>query len=182
MWRLRACPVEVLAIDAAAVRLHPDVRIDLDDVCSWASRVTVGQVGHGDLDLAPMALQALDLLPGWYDDWVDAAREQLRHMLLKALDALAQLLIRANRCADAVETALAAVSVEPLRESAQRALIEAHLAEGNRCEAWRSFVSYNEMLVTELGIRPSDELRRLLRFEPEHISATGQQTRNPQPC
>ena len=167
MWRLRTCRVQVLATDLTTVRLHPDVRVDLDDVCSWASRVTAGRVGRGDLDLAPVALQALDLLPGWYDDWVDAAREPLRHMLLQAIDALAQLLVRASRCADAVEAALAAVSVEPLRESAHRALIEAHLAEGNRCEAWRSFASYDKMLVKELGIHPSGELRRLVQFETE---------------
>ena len=46
-------------------------------------------------------------------------------------------------------------------------MIQAHLAEGNRCEALRSFASYDQMLVKELGIHPSGELRRLLRFETE---------------
>ena len=40
------------------------------------------------------------------------------------------------------EAAMFAVGIEPLRESAQRVLIEAHLAEGNLVEARRAFVTY----------------------------------------
>jgi DNA-binding SARP family transcriptional activator len=165
MWRLRGCRVRVLQADPTTVRLHRDVRVDVDDVCSWAERVVAGRAGRRDLEVAPTLLDALDLLPGWYDDWVDDQRERLRRTLLQAIDALASVLVRQNRCADAVDAALAAVSIEPLRESAQRALIEAHIAEGNRCEAWRTFAAYDRMLVRELGIHPSGELRRLLRFE-----------------
>jgi len=169
MWRLGGCQVRVLLAEPTTIRLHRDVRVDVDDVCSWAQRVTAGRAGRRDLAMAPMALEALDLLPGWYDDWVDDQRERLRITLLQAIDALASVLVRENRCAEAVEAALAAVSVEPLRESAQRALIEAHIAEGNRCEAWRSYASYDRMLVRELGIHPSGDLLRLLRLERDEV-------------
>jgi DNA-binding SARP family transcriptional activator len=49
-----------------------------------------------------------------------------------------------------------------LRESAQTALIRAHLAEGNLVEARRQYVSYAELIQSELGVSPSDELRGLL--------------------
>jgi DNA-binding SARP family transcriptional activator len=162
MWRLQGCRARVLVADAHDVWLSPDLRVDVEEVRSWARRVGSGTVERTDLDVHPQAVRALDLLPGWYDDWVATERDQLRADLLNAMDALAGLLVREDRCADAVETALSAVSVEPLRESAQRVLIEAHLAEGNRCEAWRSFASYRELLVRELGVRPSLELRRLV--------------------
>jgi DNA-binding SARP family transcriptional activator len=162
MWRLQGCRARVLVADAHDVWLHPDLRVDVEEVRTWAGRISAGTAERADLEVHPQAVRALDLLPGWYDDWVTAERDQLRADLLSALDALAVLLVRADRCADAVETALSAVSVEPLRESAQRVLIEAHLAEGNRCEAWRSFTSYRELLVRELGVRPSLELRRLV--------------------
>ena len=162
MWRTQACRAPVLMADGQSVWLHPDLRVDVEEVRSWAHRISDGAAERTDLDVPPRAVQALDLLPGWYDDWVTAERERLRAVLLNAMDALAGLLVREHRCADAVEAALSAVSVEPLRESAQRMLIEAHLAEGNRCEAWRSFTSYRDLLVRELGVRPSVELRRLL--------------------
>jgi DNA-binding SARP family transcriptional activator len=162
IWRLQGCRTPVLVGEGRDSSLHPDLRVDVEEVRSWAGRIRTGTAGHGDLDVPQQAVRALDLLPGWYDDWVCIERDQLRADLLDAMDALALLLVRADRWADAVEAALSAVSVEPLRESAQRVLIEAHLAEGNRCEAWRSFTSYRDLLVRELGVRPSLELRRLV--------------------
>jgi DNA-binding SARP family transcriptional activator len=162
MWRLRSCSADVITSDVTDVMLRPEVAVDLDDVRAWASRVTTGTVRDGDLDLDPATVQALDLLPGWYDEWVCTAREQLRLLLLRAMDALVELLVQADRCAQAVEAALDAVHVEPLRESTQRALITAHLAEGNRCEAWRSFTSYDQLLTRELGVHAPSELRVLV--------------------
>ena len=57
---------------------------------------------------------------------------------------------------------LAAVAVEPLRENAQRALVEAQLAEGNRSGAVRGFLEYEALLQAELGIGPTAEFRRLV--------------------
>jgi DNA-binding SARP family transcriptional activator len=53
---------------------------------------------------------------------------------------------------------LMVVAEEPLRETAQSALIEAHLCEGNVVEARRQFNSFAALLWTELGMRPSPEL------------------------
>jgi DNA-binding SARP family transcriptional activator len=106
---------------------------------------------------------ALDLLPGWYDDWTILERERLRQRLLRALESLSALLSRAGRHADAVESALAAVCAEPLRESAQRALVEAYLAERNECEARRALCDYRDLLARELGVAPSADLTALVR-------------------
>ncbi|WP_106975000.1 BTAD domain-containing putative transcriptional regulator [Streptomyces katrae] len=54
------------------------------------------------------------------------------------MEALSREPARVGRHAGAVESALVAVSAEPLRESAQRALIEAHLAQGNLIGAMRA--------------------------------------------
>ena len=59
---------------------------------------------------------ALDLLPGWYDDWVVFERERLRQRLLHALEMLSLRLVRQGRFGEAVEAALL-VHAEPLRES-----------------------------------------------------------------
>ncbi|MEV0413725.1 BTAD domain-containing putative transcriptional regulator [Streptomyces sp. NPDC050448] len=55
------------------------------------------------------------------------------------------------------------MSAEPLRESAQRALIEAHLAEGNLIEAMRTHDAYRDLAPRELGVEPGCELSGLIR-------------------
>jgi DNA-binding SARP family transcriptional activator len=55
-----------------------------------------------------------------------------------------------------------AVSAEPLRESAQLALLRAHVAEGNLVEARRGCRTYCDLLRRELGVEPSTELLRFL--------------------
>jgi len=171
MWRLRSAGIDIIDAGKRDLALDPRVRVDLDGVAAWADRVVAARPRPGDLVLLPLALRALDLLPGWYDDWVLDERQRMRDVLLDAFDALAALLVAARRCGDAVDAALAAVAVDPLRETAQRTLIEAHLAEGNRCEALRSYLTYEDLLARELGVGPSVELTRMLRFsEPRAVA------------
>jgi DNA-binding SARP family transcriptional activator len=61
-----------------------------------------------------------------------------------------------------VEIAVTAVSLEPLRESAQLVLAEAHLAEGNLVEMLRCFRAYRHLLDTELGVEPGQRLMELV--------------------
>ena len=103
------------------------------------------------------------MLPGWYDEWVIFERERLRQRLLHAMESLTRHLISRGLLADAIEVATTAVGVEPLRESAQRVLIEAHMAEGNLVEARRAYMAYHELLATELGVSPSIELVEIIR-------------------
>ena len=55
-----------------------------------------------------------------------------------------------------------AVRIEPLRESSQQLLIEAHLAEHNYGEARRTLQTYEQLLEQELGIRPNRDLFSLV--------------------
>jgi DNA-binding SARP family transcriptional activator len=68
---------------------------------------------------------------------------------------------------------LMVVAEEPLRETAQSALIEAHLCEGNVIEARRQFNTFAALLWTELGMRPSPELfgRVGAKSPPDKIAA-----------
>lgn len=65
--------------------------------------------------------------------------------------------------AEAIEVGLAAVHNEPLRESAHRAVISVHLAEGNRSEALRHYAYYRQLVNDELGIEPSTRMEMLVR-------------------
>jgi DNA-binding SARP family transcriptional activator len=62
-----------------------------------------------------------------------------------------------------VDAAISAVGIDPLRESASRVLIEAHLAEGNWVEARRTYERYRDTVRCELGVEPSEQLTDLVR-------------------
>ena len=72
-----------------------------------------------------------------------------------------------GRHADAIQAALAAIRLEPLRETAHRTLIEIHLAEGNWSEACRQYQRCRRLLQDELGVEPSDSMRLLLGSMPQ---------------
>ena len=97
----------------------------------------------------------LELLPGWYDDWVLLERERLRQLWLHGLEAAARRLGRLRRFDLAVDAAMLAIRIEPLRESAHRTLAELHLDEGNAGAARRCYDAFTKLLRDELDIAPS---------------------------
>ena len=68
--------------------------------------------------------------------------------------------------AEAILAALAAVSGDPLRESARSVLIRAYLAEGNRSEAHREFERYRGLMLGSLGVEPTPRLHTQAWAEP----------------
>jgi|SRR5918994_870713 DNA-binding SARP family transcriptional activator len=166
LWRLRGAGIDVLHADRCMLYLDPDVSVDITQLSRWATRVIDGSADASDLGKRSLNWEAMDLLPGWYDEWVIFERERLRQRLLHAMESLVRRLTSRGSFADAVELAMTAVGVEPLRESAQRVLIEAHLAEGNIIEAHRAYVAYCKMLSAELGVSPSVELAEIVSRSP----------------
>ncbi len=173
LWRLRRAGINVLIADKGSLMLRAHVIVDLHVMDQWAARLIQGTAFEHDLVISPSVFDALDLLPGWYDDWALLERERIRQRLLHALEALSARLIRLGRYGEAVDAALLAVSADPLRESAQRALIEAHVAERNLAEARRSYLAYRDLAQRELGIEPSSELLALLPFCREKLTVPG---------
>jgi DNA-binding SARP family transcriptional activator len=156
LWRLRRAGIDVLVADKWSLVLGTDVRVDLQVVEEWATRLIDGSADGHDLTIPRSASDALNLLPGVYDDWALIERERIRQRVLHALEALSERMSAAGRFADAIESAMLAASAEPLRESAQRSLIRAHIAEGNLTEARRTYLAYKALLHRELGILPSE--------------------------
>jgi DNA-binding SARP family transcriptional activator len=158
LWRLHQVDCALVRVERNALRLGDDVRVDLLAVEAWADRVLSGTATGADLAVDPGAIADVDLLPGWYDDWAVASGARLRLRLLHALDALSRLLQRAGRPMEAVEAVHVAVLAEPLRESGQRALIEAHQAAGDWVAARRQYDHFRGLLRREIGVDPSPEL------------------------
>jgi DNA-binding SARP family transcriptional activator len=166
LWRLRGADIDVLVVDKCSLRLRDDVAVDVELVGDWAGRLISGTMHPDELTIVPSWAEALELLPGWYDDWVLLERERLRQRVLHGLEALSRHLVAAGRFGEAVEAAMVAVAVEPLRESAQRALVTTHLAEGNRVEARRCLEAYRVVLRRELGAEPAPDLTALVHPRP----------------
>jgi DNA-binding SARP family transcriptional activator len=161
LWRLHSAGLGVIEAVDQQLRLRGDVRVDLRDAEQLARGVLHGQCADG-LDLDP-SLLACDLLPGWYDDWLLVERECFRQLRLQALDALCDRLLTAGRLREALEAGLSSMAGEPLRESAHRALIRVHLADGNAGEAIRQYRFCRRLLRERLGIEPSDRTKELIR-------------------
>jgi DNA-binding SARP family transcriptional activator len=167
LWRINRCGHPLVAADARALRLMPDVVVDLRESARSAQQVLRGEAKGGAVRVDE--LTAGDLLPGWYDEWVVTEREYFRQLRLHALEKLCEQLIDEGRFGQAVEAGLAAVSSEPLRESAHRVLIRVYLEEGNRGEAIRQYEACRQVLQRELGIDPSPVTQALLASPvPEH--------------
>ncbi|MDR7081037.1 DNA-binding SARP family transcriptional activator [Arthrobacter ginsengisoli] len=162
LWRLKKAGIDLFTTDKWAVTLYEGIRVDVQEVSAWADRLLLDDPGPDDFKFIRHGVEALNLLPGWYDDWIILERERLRQRVLHALEALSHRLVHLGALADAVEAALYAVDIEPLRESAQRALIEVHLAEGNWVEAHRVFTAYRKLTRSELGVEPTSALAELI--------------------
>ncbi len=148
-----------------SISLSTSVSVDVHDLRAGALSLDL-ELALGDplcvTDPVGVAAFELDLLPGWYDDWLVVDRERIRQLRLHALEALATRRMRVGQYAAALDSALAAVRADPLRESAQRCVISAHLAEGNVGEAVRQFETYRAVLALELRIEPSPSLLAML--------------------
>jgi DNA-binding SARP family transcriptional activator len=117
-------------------------------------------------DVLGRGLADVDLLADWYEEWLTPSREHLHQLRLHALEALCRRLVSLGRHAEAVGVALEAVQADPLRESANRVLVEAHLAEGNVSEAMVQRDRYVDVLRSEIGIDPSPHFTALVLAAP----------------
>jgi DNA-binding SARP family transcriptional activator len=162
LWRLRGAKAGLIDADTWSVALADDVELDVDDLRAWSDRVMGGASDPPDLSHMDEKSLGLNLLPGCYDDWALVERERLRQRMLHALEQVSRILLADGHYGDAVDAAMIAVNAEPLRESAQLVLIEAHLAEGNLVEAHRVFTNYQRLLREELDVDPSPGMCSLL--------------------
>lgn len=161
LWRLHRNGGQLVVTVGQQLALGEDVEVDLRESEALARRA-LDRSDPGAVGVDASALGS-DLLPDWYEDWVLIERERYRQVRLRALDALSERLLQANRLGEALDAGLAAVAGEPLRESAHRAVVRVHAAEGNVGEAIRQYRLCRRLLNEQLGIEPSERMRELVR-------------------
>jgi DNA-binding SARP family transcriptional activator len=163
LWKIRRRDDALVAAKGHCLSLQPAVRVDVTPMIARARRL----LECGDLpsdDVADRDAFSSDLLPDWDEDWVVTERERLRQLRLHALEELCRQLSRRRRHGEAIDAGLAAVASEPLRESAQLALIKAYLAEGNVNEARRQGEEYRTLLWEDLRLEPSPAFQGVLAW------------------
>lgn len=161
LWRLHKAVPDLVRSVGDHLLLAEGVRVDVHELGHWAERVRDPRSSLAEVKVPPAGLRG-DLLPGWYEDWVLLERERLRQVRLHALEQVAPRLVAAGRYGDALDAAYAAVRAEPLRESAHRAVVCVHLAEGNVVEALRAYEHFRALLWEDLGVPPSSHMERLV--------------------
>lgn len=100
-------------------------------------------------------------LPGSAAPWIDARRDKLRSVHVRALECRAAFYVWNGEHHLAVAAAGEAVALEPLRESSCRLLMEAHAAAGNSAQAMSVYEDCRRRIAEELGVAPSPQTRDL---------------------
>ena len=161
LWRLpRPDGLPLVATSGDRLYLTPFVQVDVNRL-----RERLDQWLWGEAPPVKIGSLSWDLLPTWYDDWLVIDRERQRQIRLHALERMSAWYVCAERFDSAIEAALQAIAGDPLRESAHRCLIRAHLAEGNVSEARRQMRSYLALLAdagipTQLSARMHELIPR----------------------
>jgi DNA-binding SARP family transcriptional activator len=156
LTRARAEVAGLIIEEGRALRLATP-ECDVLTVRKWA----VDVLNEVDSGTYPRGLGE-ELLPTWEDAWLIEEREELRLLQLHALDALGQRLLASGLLSRAARAAMAAVRIDPLRESANRLLIEIHLRQGNELDAVKRFRRYEALLRSEVGLIPGPAVRTLI--------------------
>ncbi len=160
LWRIRQAGPRVVEATRSWVRICSGVHVDSRRASKLAQDL-IERRPSAPMTRSALALLEEDLLPGWDEEWLIVERERMRQLRIHALEALSIRLREQSRFGEAIDAALSAVAAEPLRESAQIALIEAYLAEGNVSEAARQKDAYRVLLDVELGLEPSGKVMDL---------------------
>lgn len=153
IWRVNQLAPRLVLSSGDAVDVAAHAQVDVREFVERATAV----LRDAETSVAPWPTAAHDgdLLVDWSDSWLTHDRERLHQLRLHLLEKLSERLAADGRFGLAVEAALAALRRDALRESAYRALIRAHLAEGNICEARRAYATCVRVLGQELGVEPS---------------------------
>jgi DNA-binding SARP family transcriptional activator len=142
--------------------LSAEVTVDLHEV--WESaRSLIAGLGPPEKWEDLVNQLGRELLPGWCDEWLTFERDRWDQMRVYALESLAQRFQSEKQYLPALQAALGAIAVDPIRETAHRIVIEIHIAEGNVASAIKRYRDYRTFLQRELKVLPSPQMTQLVR-------------------
>jgi DNA-binding SARP family transcriptional activator len=165
LWRLLRLPHKIVEATPFELRLDPNWQVDTRELVALA-RILLDRTStltEAQLSTALRINLYEDLLPDHTGEaWLQPERERFRQLRLHCIEALCERLTNAGWHGAAVDCAMAAVRADPHRESANIALINAHLAQGNYQDAARQYESYHSRLRQDLGTETSPLFNQVL--------------------
>jgi DNA-binding SARP family transcriptional activator len=157
MWRLSE-DFPGLVVDQGGCLYVQATTIDYREVNQWS--LSVVQRTAEDFVLPKNA--GKDLLPTWGDPWLIDPREHLHLLQVHALETSAERFLLAGRFGEASDCALRAATLDPLRESAVKLLIEVLIRQGNVADALGRYSDFSQRLRREINAEPSLALQALV--------------------
>lgn len=166
----------VLRADRFSVGLDP--RSFTTDVAEFRCLVRQAVQAASSVEQVGLLAQAVGmcqppLLPGYYEEWLDAERARIATEYLAAASKLATLLEERGELTRAVVVIRRAVAAEPLREETHRHLIRLLAATGDPAAALRHYRDLERLLARELGVRPDEQTRALVAALKRDARAAG---------
>src|SRR5262245_2804000 len=117
-----------------------------------------------------------------FEEWAFFRREALRSRMVQALERLIERELAAGDARAAIAAATRSVGLDPLSETAQRHLINAHLRAGDRAAAERQYEACARLLKVELDVAPDAQTRALLTMPKVEELLSGTTTRYAEHC
>jgi DNA-binding SARP family transcriptional activator len=155
LYRMRS-RATIVDVTGQVLALSGSIEVDLREAQAIARDVLHDPVNPDRVEPV-VDLLSRELLPDWDAIWLEPVRQRYRVVRVRALEAMSRRLRQAGHHAEAVDAARAAVVAEPDSETAEGALIEALMAEGNAALAIREFSAFRKRLWREFRVRPSLE-------------------------
>ena len=152
----------IIDTDPQTVFLHKDpLEIDVlnfDDLCN--------QKGEASLEEA-LGLYQGELLEGMYtrsqgfDDWLEMERSQRREKALQVMDVLLEKAQSENQLEQVIRLGIKMTTLDPLRESAHRVLMDTYNKQGRRHAALKQYRLCQQLLRDDLSIAPEEATQAL---------------------
>jgi DNA-binding SARP family transcriptional activator len=140
----------VTEIYGARVQLCDDARVDVRELEATGWSLIQGRPASTDFDKSYFFM---DLLPGWYDDWVIVERERLSQLQLRFAEAYACRVLRHGSTIEAMDVALRLVAADPYREASHRLLVATYLLDGSPHQAQSQIDRHRQRIFEDLGHR-----------------------------
>jgi DNA-binding SARP family transcriptional activator len=169
LWRLRRLiePHSVKRGTHLVSTAHGEIGLrNLDvvwvDITEFEAVVKVGLAANGRLAeqedrvlSTALELYVADAFDGFYHDWAVRERERLRCLYIEGLRKHMEYLSARGDYAGAISCGARILNQDPLQEVVHRDLIRLHLERGNRSLAERQYEACEDVLRSELGVRPN---------------------------
>lgn len=175
LWRLSKAATEPL-VEAAGDTLWVAQGVHCDLIEFWTLLAEADPDDPGAALEEAVGLQFADLLPDEDSEWCNVERENLRALLVGALDQLLAIQSARGEHRSVLATGQRLVQAEPYMEHAHRAVIRAFGALGERIAAARQFQRCAALLQRELGVAPMPETVAALREATGAIAVSGPAT------